>query len=140
MQENAETVAITREMTDNVSNYEYRAPRFRGDFALLLQTPHPHSALLQARCIDLSEDGFAAEIITPELSGADVPLLLPVGAKVSIVMTLPGNSKSTTLWARVTNHQVGSYGFAFVFASKAEQNYMHEYVESYSRSIRRSSE
>jgi len=127
-------------MPDNVSNYEYRSPRFRADFQLVVQTGHPHSALLNARCIDLSEDGLAAQILVPEIHAAEIRKSLEVGAKVTIIMTLPGNSNTTTLAARVTNQKIGSYGFAFVFSSKAERASMHDYFESHYRSISRSAE
>jgi PilZ domain len=127
-------------MADNVSNFEYRSPRFRADFRLLVQTGHPHPAILNGRCVDLSEDGLAAEILAPEIRASGLRESLEIGAEVTIIMTLPGNSNTTTFAARVTNQKVGSYGFAFIFSSKAEQAYMHEYLESHHRSIGRSAE
>jgi PilZ domain len=127
-------------MADHVSHYEYRSARFTADFRMLVQTGYPRPTLLNARCIDLSEDGLAAEILATEIPAAAIREALEVGAKVSIMMTLPGNSNTTTLAARITNQKVGSYGFAFIFASKAEQAYMHNYFESHYRSISRSTE
>jgi hypothetical protein len=127
-------------MADNVSNYEYRSPRFRADFQFVVQVMHPHPAVLSARCLDLSEDGLAAQVSGAELRPTEIRESLEVGAKVTIIMTLPGNSNTTTLAARVTNQKVGSYGFAFIFSSKAERVSMHEYFESNYRSISRSAE
>jgi hypothetical protein len=127
-------------MSDNVSNYEYRSPRFRADFQFAIQIAQPHPAVLNARCIDLSEDGLAAQIAGTELRATEIRESLEVGAKVTIIMTLPGNSNTTTLAARVTNQKVGSYGFAFIFSSKAERVSMHEYFETHYRSISRSAE
>jgi hypothetical protein len=108
------------EMTGNIYDFGYRAPRFPADFRLFLQTDNLGSALVDARCTDLSEGGLAAE------SKAS----LEVGAVVTLILTLPGTSISRRIAARVINCRVNSYGFAFIFSSHQEQNYMHEYVES----------
>jgi hypothetical protein len=116
------------EVTDNIYNYGYRVPRFRADFRLLLQTTGPNPVLLDARCTDLSENGLAAEINAS----------LEIGAMVTLILTLPGNSTSMRISAKVTNCRVGSYGFAFVFSSQDLQTYMHEYFESRQSSMLRS--
>jgi hypothetical protein len=110
----------TTEVTDKIYNYGYRAPRFPADFPLLLQTGDRNPGLLDARCTDFSEDGLAAEI-----NGT-----LEIGAKVTLLLTLPGTSTSMRILARVTNRQVGGYGFAFIFSTQNERSYMHEYLES----------
>jgi hypothetical protein len=107
-------------VTDKIYDYGYRAPRFPADFRLLLQTGDRNPGLLDARCVDLSEDGLAAEI----------KATLEIGARVMLLMTLPGTSTSIRMPARVTNRQVGGYGFAFIFSSQNERSYMHEYLES----------
>jgi hypothetical protein len=127
-------------MADNIYHYEYRSARFSADFRLLVQTGYPHPMLLNARCIDLSEDGLAAEIVVTEIQPTEIRESLEVGAEVTIMMTLPGNSSTTTVAARITNQKVGSYGFAFMFSSKAEQTHMHNYFEAHYRSISRSAE
>jgi hypothetical protein len=107
-------------VTDKIYNYGYRAPRFRADFRLLLQTGDRNPGMLDARCTDLSEDGLAAEINAP----------LEIGARVTLILTLPGMPASMRIPARVTNRQVGGYGFAFIFSSQNERSYMREYLES----------
>lgn len=107
-------------MNDKIYNYGYRAPRFPADFRLLLQTGDRIPGLLDARCVDFSEDGLAAEINAT----------LEIGTKVTLLLTLPGTSTSMRIPARVTNRQVGGYGFAFIFSSQNERSYMHEYLES----------
>jgi hypothetical protein len=122
-------------MADKISNYEYRAPRFRADFRLWVQTGGRQPELLDARCIDLSEDGLAAEILAPAINET-----LEIGARVLLIMTLPGNSTATKLAARVTNHQAAACGFAFIFSSKAEQNYIHDYFDLHHPSVNRTPE
>ncbi|MGO8794590.1 MAG: PilZ domain-containing protein [Candidatus Sulfotelmatobacter sp.] len=107
-------------MTDKIYNYGYRSPRFRSDFRFLLQTGGRSPALLNGRCTDLSEDGLAAEI----------DALLEVGEQVLLIATLPGTSSSIRISARVTNRQISSYGFAFIFTSQNQRSLMHEYIES----------
>jgi hypothetical protein len=107
-------------MTDKIYDFGYRAPRFGADFRLFLQIDNLHSALLDARCIDLSEDGLAVE------SRAS----LEIGTVVTLILTLPGTSISRRIAARVTNCRVNRYGFAFIFSSQQEKSYMHEYLDS----------
>jgi Tfp pilus assembly protein PilZ len=108
------------EVTDNIYDYGYRAPRLSADFRLLLQTRDRNPALLDARCTDLSEDGLAAE----------VNVALQIGESVNLVVTLPGTPASMRIAARVANRQLGGYGFAFIFSSPNERSYIREYLES----------
>lgn len=117
-------------MTDQIYDFGYRAPRFRADFRLFLQIDNLHSALLDARCTDLSEDGLAVE------SRAS----LEVGAVVTLILTLPGTSISRRIGARVTNCRVNRYGLAFIFSSQHEQSYIHEYLDSLRSTLVRSPE
>jgi PilZ domain-containing protein len=115
-------------VTDNIYSYGYRAPRYRADFRLLVQSGDRVPALLDARCTDLSEDGLAAK----------TKASLEIGTTVTLIMTLPGISNSMRIAARVTNRQVEGYGFAFIFSSHNERSYMHEYLESRRSSMVRS--
>jgi hypothetical protein len=117
-------------MTDKIYDFGYRAPRFRANFRLFLQIDDLHSALLDARCIDLSEDGLAVE------SRAS----LEIGTVVTLILTLPGTSISRRIAARVTNCRVNRYGFAFLFSSQQEQSYMHEYLDTQRSTLVRSPE
>ena len=107
-------------VTDKIYDYGYRARRFPADFRLFLQTDDRSRPLLDARCTDLSEDGLAAETNAS----------LDIGARVSLILTLPGTTTSMRICATVTNRQIVSYGFAFVFSSPSERNYMREYLET----------
>jgi len=115
-------------VADEIYKYGYRAPRYRADFALLLQTDDRIPTLLDARCTDLSEDGLAVKTKAP----------LEIGTRVTLILTLPGVSTSTRLAARVTNRQVDGYGFAFIFSSQNERSYMHDYLEARRSSMVRS--
>ena len=107
-------------MAENIYHYGYRSPRYRADFCLLLQTDERLPTLADARCTDLSEDGLAVK----------TKASLQIGAKVILILTLPGISTSMRIAARVTNRQVDGYGFAFIFSSQNERSYMHEYLDS----------
>jgi len=113
---------------DEIYKYGYRAPRYRADFSLLLQTDERLPSLVDARCTDLSEDGLAVKTRAS----------LQIGAHVTLILTLPGISTSMRIAARVTNRQVDGYGFAFVFSSQNERSYMRDYLESRRSSMVRS--
>lgn len=110
----------TRIVTENIYNYGYRVPRYRADFSLLLQTDERLPALLDAHCTDISEEGLA---VTTEAS-------LEIGARVTLILTLPGVATSMKIAAKVTNRQIEGYGFAFIFSSQNERSYLQEYIES----------
>jgi hypothetical protein len=105
-------------LTDKIYNYGYRTPRVPANFRLSLQTGDRLPTLLDARCSNLSEDGLAAEIEKP----------LEIGAKVTLIFTLPDNSTSIRIAARVIHHYPGGYGFAFIFSSENERNYIRAYL------------
>ena len=107
-------------VTDKIYNYGYRTPRFPADFRLLLQTDDRLPALLEAHCSNLSEGGLAAEINEP----------LEIGAKVTLILTLPGKSASMRIAARVAYRNRNGYGFAFIFSSQNERNYICDYLAS----------
>jgi hypothetical protein len=107
-------------VTDNIYSYGYRVPRFPDDFRLFVQIDEHHSALLGARCTDLSEAGLAAEIKES----------LEIGARVTLILTLPGTSTSMRIAANVIHRQGEGYGFAFAFSSQSQQSSIHKYLES----------
>ena len=107
-------------MTERIYNYGYRAPRFRADFRFLLQIDGRLPALLDAHCTDLSEVGLAAEI----------KVALEIGAKVTLILALPGTSTPMRVTANVIHRQSKGYGFAFDFSSPNQQRQMSEYLES----------
>jgi len=107
-------------MANSIYSFGYRVPRFRTDFHLLLQAEDRQQALLDGRCTDISEDGL----------GAQVRASLEVGSTVTLILTLPGSTTSLRVAARVTNRKGEFHGFAFVFSSQRERDYVQKYVES----------
>ena len=103
-----------------IHEFGYRTPRFRADFHFLLQTEGPESRVLDARCIDISEEGLAAQIAEH----------LSVGTRVVLILTLPGHSTTLRIIARVSNRTDEDHGFAFVFASKHEREDVQRYISS----------
>ena len=103
-----------------IYNYGYRTPRFPADFSFLLQTDDRLPKLLEAHCSDISEEGLAAE----------TDALLEVGTRVTLILTLSGNVNSIRIAGKVINRREGGYGFAFVFSSQNERNYICDYLES----------
>ena len=108
------------EVADKIYDYGYRTARFPADFRVLLQTDDRLPRLLDGHCINLSEDGLGVEISEP----------LEIGAKVTLILTLPGNSTSMRIAARVTNCHESGYGFAFTFSSQSERKYICDYLGS----------
>ena len=111
-------------MTDGCSGgfYEfgYRAPRYCVDFRLMLQMEGPGARLVDARCVDISEDGVALQVVEN----------MPIGAHVNLVMTFPESSTSLRIAARVANRRGRSYGLAFIFTSQTQRDLVNEYISS----------
>lgn len=105
---------------EKIYNYGYRTPRFPVDFRLLLQTDERLPRLLEARCLNLSEDGLALDISEP----------LDLGANVTLILTLPGNSTSMRILAKVSNCNQDGYGVAFLFSSQNQRKYICDYLAS----------
>lgn len=105
---------------NNVYSFGYRAPRFRTDFRLLLQTENGNVSVQNGRCKDISEDGLAAQFWSP----------LEVGTAVTLVLTVPGSSKTMRIAARVTNRHHDFYGFAFIFSCQDQRSYIQAFVEN----------
>jgi hypothetical protein len=103
-----------------IYNYGYRTPRFPADFSFLLQTDDRLPKLLEAHCSDISEEGLAAETNAH----------LEVDARVTLILTLPGNVSSIRIAGKVINRREGGYGFAFVFSCQKERDHVCDYLES----------
>jgi hypothetical protein len=101
-----------------IREYGYRKPRFRVDFHFLVQTEGRGSRLLDAHCVDLSEDGL----------GAQIPDRLEVGTRVNFILTLPGSATSVRLSAVVTYLRDEWHGCTFVFSSQEERDFVQRYV------------
>src|ERR1035438_10137636 len=87
--------------------YGYRTPRFAVDFPCLLQTEGPNSLTLQARCLDISEQGIAVQLSE----------YLSVGAQVTLILTLPGAPRPQRIAAKVSNRQGRDHGMTLIFDS-----------------------
>jgi hypothetical protein len=107
-------------VTNEIYNYGYRTPRFPVDFTLILQTDERLPRLLQGRCLDISEDGLAVEVHEP----------LELGAKLTLILTLPGTASSVKIAAKVSNCHQDGYGVAFIFSSQIERRYIGDYLAS----------
>jgi len=106
-------------MSNGTYTFGYRSPRFRTDFHLFLQTQDRQTSLLDGRCTDISEDGL----------GAEFRASLEVGTAVALIFTLPGNTTSVRVSARVTNRKGGFHGFVFLFSSQKERDYVYNYLD-----------
>jgi len=103
-----------------IYEFGYRMPRFRADFHFLLQTGEPQPHLVDARCLDISEDGIAAQIAES----------LTIGAIVTLILTFPGFGNTLRIPAKVSNQHGEDHGFAFLFPSDAEREEVQRYVAS----------
>jgi PilZ domain len=111
---------VSKERKTTVQEYGYRLPRFPADFSLVLQISDPEPRLLDARCRDISEDGIAARVAES----------LPIGSRVTLLLTLPGKSASLPIAATVSHQDRGEHGFAFKFSSQNEREQVQKYVLS----------
>jgi hypothetical protein len=104
--------------TGRVQQYGYRKPRFPVDFHFLVQLEGRAAKLVNARCIDISEDGLAAQI----------PDQLDAGTRVTLILTLPGAPPSIRLAAIVNYCTDQCSGFKFVFSSEEERDFIGRYL------------
>lgn len=103
----------------DVLEFDYRSPRFVTDFYFFLQSA-PDQPFKKAFCSEISEFGLRAQVLDP---------LLP-GAVVNLLFTLPKDSRTLRIAAKVTNRRGSSYGFAFLYASAADRVHVRHYLTS----------
>jgi len=103
---------------EGVHDYGYRTPRFPAAFRFLVRVNGPSPKLLDARCIDISEQGLAAQLAET----------LPVGSEVVLILTAPGGATPVRVSARVISQEGAQHGFTFVFASQTERDQVHRYL------------
>jgi PilZ domain len=101
-----------------IYEFGYRTPRFRTDFHFLLQTDGPEPRLLDARCLDISEEGIAAQIAEH----------LRIGAVATLIITFPGSTTTSRVAARVCNRQDEDHGFLFLFSAQSQREDVHKFV------------
>ena len=116
----SEESAVESKTHNEVYSFGYRKPRFRTNFRVLLQLNGYPPKLVDALCIDVSEDGLAAEVVED----------LALGTQVTVVMTPPESSISVSVAAKVVNRSEHHYGFIFHFASPVEKESLRNYLAS----------
>ncbi|HEY1800680.1 MAG TPA: PilZ domain-containing protein [Terriglobales bacterium] len=105
---------------NEIYSFGYRKPRYRTGFRVLLQMNGYPPRLVDALCVDVSEDGLAAEVAEN----------IAIGDQLTVVMTPPESSVSVRLSAKVVNRNDYHYGFIFHFASQAERDSLRAYLAS----------
>lgn len=105
---------------DDIYPFGYRKPRFDLNFSVLLQIDAHPAKVIDARCINISEDGIAIAAMEE----------LVIGSLVTVVMTTPNSSKSIRVRAKVNSRDEKQYGFVFLFASETERQSLHTYLSS----------
>ena len=103
---------------NEIYSFGYRKPRFRTNFRILLQLTGITPKLADALCVDISEDGLAAEVMED----------LTIGTQVTVVMTPPETAVSIRLAAEIVNRDQHHYGFFFHFSSPVERDSLRTYV------------
>lgn len=120
MKPSSEESAVASKTHQEVYSFGYRKPRFRTNFRVLLQVSGFPPKLIDALCIDISEDGIAAEVIED----------LALGTRLTVVMTPPESSVSVRVSAKVVNRNDHHYGFTFHFSSATEREELRGYLAS----------
>ena len=106
---------VTKRDKKSVHEYGYRTPRFPAAFRFLLSIGGPTPRIVDARCVDVSEQGLAAQL-TETLS---------VNSEVLMVFALPGDATPLRVPAKVISQQGALHGFSFLFSSQAERDRVH---------------
>jgi len=105
---------------NDIYPFGYRKPRFDLNFSVLLQIDAQPPRVIDARCINISEDGIAIAAIEE----------LVVGSVVTVVMTAPNSSQSIRIPAKVNSRDEKQYGFVFLFPSEIERQSLQTYLSS----------
>jgi hypothetical protein len=103
-----------------IYEFGYRTPRFCANFYFLLQTEGLDAHVMEARCIDIGDEGMAAQICEP----------LEIGTQVIVILTLPRSSTSLRVAARVCNRHDQDHGMVFLFSSQNERQDFREYLRA----------
>ena len=105
---------------NDVYSFGYRKPRYRTRFRVLLQMNGYPPRLVDALCVDVSEDGFAVEVAEN----------VAIGTQLTVVMTPPESSISARFSAEVVNRNDYHYGLIFHFTSQQERDSLRAYLTS----------
>ena len=108
---------------DAVRGFGYREPRICADFPLHLQTDEAEPRWVEARCLDISEDGMAVRCEAP----------LTAGARVVLLITFPGSARPVGLFARIASSRDGGYGLSFLYSSQIDRDAVKSFLASLGR-------
>ncbi len=103
----------------NVRPFGFRAPRYATNFAFSLEVPGSRERL-QAFCINISEDGLAAELmeeLTPK-------------TQVTLWLLFPGSGVPLRIHAAIEYRQDKQYGFTFLYSAAEEQEQVQAFIQS----------
>jgi hypothetical protein len=106
-----------------IRNFGYRGLRFRVDFPVRLQREDTGFPYVDARCLEIAEDGMSLRCEEG----------VAVGSKVIARVILPGGP--IALSAEVIHGREGDYGLSFIFSSQSERETVRQVLSSLSASI-----
>jgi hypothetical protein len=109
----------TEEKRGRVYSFSYRLPRFNVDFRFWLHVEQEGGEVLNARCLDISEEGLAAELSAS----------LSIGTAVILSLPLPGPANTLLVRANVIHAKEKNHGFRFMFLSQGERDKVYSYLE-----------
>lgn len=103
----------------NIRPFGFRAPRYATNFAFSLELAGSRERL-QAFCINISEDGLAAELLEELTPKTQVTLWLP----------FPGSAVPLRIPASVEYRQDKQCGFTFLYSAAEEQEQVQAFIQS----------
>jgi hypothetical protein len=109
------------ERSDNaVRGFGYREPRVCAEFPLQLQTDEVEPRWVEARCLDISEDGMAVHCEAQ----------MTVGARIVLLITFPGTPRPVGLFASIASERDGDYGLTFLYSSQIDRDAVKSFLAS----------
>lgn len=98
--------------------FEYRMPRFRADFPVIVQPDDGKPGLLEGQCVDISQEGIRVWLSES----------LQNGCRVLLILSAP--SRSLTVSALLTSCDGQFHGFAFDFTTDDQRTCLQEILAS----------
>lgn len=106
-----------------IRDFGYRGLRYGVDIPVRLQRDAAGFSYVDARCLEIAEDGMAIRCAES----------LVMGSKVVVRMTLQGGP--VTVSAEIIHGREGDYGLSFCFSSQNERETVRQLLSSLSASI-----